>query len=268
MKLKDLSKRLANLKDEASLYGLKGGTEVEDMDDAELLLFRQISLQNPEGHLDGPIVVPLVIKIGGPEARRDIRFCTSIGADGILAPMVESTYALKNFVEAAQTIVAESQNTKKPLLSFNLETRTAYANLDNFFDCSSMVSITQITIGRGDFSQSMHLSVDDEEVQLLTRSILQKIQRNGKESSVGGGLSLNNIRKMADSLPATRFNTRHMIIKNDSSFRADPQAKLLRILELEIDLYGTLAEAFPSRELYYQKRTIILKERIKQGDFI
>ena len=41
----------------------------------------------------------LNIKIGGCEAKNDIFFCTSTKVDGIVAPMVESEYALKKFIQ-------------------------------------------------------------------------------------------------------------------------------------------------------------------------
>ena len=41
----------------------------------------------------------LNVKIGGCEAKNDIFFCHSIFANGIVAPMVESEYALKKFIQ-------------------------------------------------------------------------------------------------------------------------------------------------------------------------
>jgi len=41
----------------------------------------------------------LNVKIGGCEAKNDIFFCTSIGSNGIVAPMIESEYGLKKFIQ-------------------------------------------------------------------------------------------------------------------------------------------------------------------------
>jgi len=41
----------------------------------------------------------LNVKVGGCEARNDISFCKKIGVNGIVAPMVESKYALKKFIQ-------------------------------------------------------------------------------------------------------------------------------------------------------------------------
>ena len=40
--------------------------------------------------------INLNIKIGGCEAKNDINFCKSLNPNSIVAPMVESEYALKN----------------------------------------------------------------------------------------------------------------------------------------------------------------------------
>ena len=75
-----LKKDLSDLVKSSAFSGLKGGTEVEDMDHDELKLMQMLAKD----------ILPCVVKIGGPEARTDIRYCTSIGVDGLSAPMIES----------------------------------------------------------------------------------------------------------------------------------------------------------------------------------
>jgi hypothetical protein len=45
----------------------------------------------------------LHLKIGGPEAIRDLKDSMIIGVKGIVAPMVESAFALKKFIQACNT---------------------------------------------------------------------------------------------------------------------------------------------------------------------
>ena len=40
------------------------------------------------------------IKIAGCEAKNDINFCSDLRVDGIVAPMVESNYALTKFMQS------------------------------------------------------------------------------------------------------------------------------------------------------------------------
>ena len=58
------------------------------------------------------------IKIGGCEAKNDINFCSKLKVDGIVAPMVESRYALDKFFQSIP-----KNNLSK--LYVNIETITA-----------------------------------------------------------------------------------------------------------------------------------------------
>ena len=96
-----------------------GGSEgiFEDFDDEELLYLK--SLADHAG-------LPMTVKIGGPEARRDIRFCLNNNIDKILAPMIESVYALDLFVNTATSLASKPT----PKLAINLESYLAYSSLD------------------------------------------------------------------------------------------------------------------------------------------
>ena len=43
----------------------------------------------------------LNVKIGGCEAKNDIFFCKKIKTNSMVAPMIESEYALKKFIQCA-----------------------------------------------------------------------------------------------------------------------------------------------------------------------
>ncbi|HRP68274.1 MAG TPA: aldolase/citrate lyase family protein, partial [Turneriella sp.] len=211
--MNDLRERFYLLAEHHQVVALKTGTEVEDMDMDEIALMREIAPKSP-----------LTVKIGGPEARRDMRECLAVGVDVLLAPMVESVYSLINFVETAETIMCETN--KNVRLAMNLETALAIHNLDAMIASKAFVSLSQVTIGRGDLSKSMNLRVDDEEVLSLTRNVLIKLARQNKLTSVGGGLSVQNISVMAEVLPASRFNTRHVVFNNSEEFAQNAAVNL------------------------------------------
>jgi hypothetical protein len=48
--------------------------------------------------------VDVAIKIGGCEARRDLHDAKVLGAAKVVAPMIETPYSLKKFVEAVNII--------------------------------------------------------------------------------------------------------------------------------------------------------------------
>ncbi len=250
----NLRGQLLQLRQQNHVVALKTGTEVEDMDFAEIALMREITRQA------GGQIMPLVVKIGGPEARRDMRDCLSIGVDVILAPMVETVYALVNFVETAETLMRESKQQAK--LAINLETATAVSNLDAMIATEAFRRLSQVTIGRGDLSKSMNLSVDDEEVLRTTRNVLTKLNRQNKLTSVGGGLSVHNIVQMADLLPSARFNTRHVALNNSREFARDAARNLTQALYFEQSLYEALAVMNPDRADFYAERNKHLEERL------
>jgi hypothetical protein len=249
-----LRERLKQLSEHYHVVALKTGTEVEDMDRDEIAFMREISREGTQN------ILPLVVKIGGPEARRDIRECLEIGVGVILAPMVETAYALANFVETAKGLMRDSAT--HAALAINLETGTAVRNLDAMIATRAFSELSQVTIGRGDLSKSMHLSVDDEEVLTATRNVLTKLARQKKLTSVGGGLTVNNIITMSEVLPSHRFNTRHTVFANGEAFANDASRNLSEGLYFEQELYESLAILNPRRAAFYTERNRQLEERL------
>lgn len=249
--LESLREHLQLLKAQHCVVALKTGTEVEDMDAAEIAVLRDIS---------AGAGLPLIVKIGGPEARRDMRECLAIGVDVLLAPMVESVYALTNFVQTAQELARGSS--KQAKLAINLETALAVHNLDAMIASQSFTALSQVTIGRGDLSKSMNLSVDDDEVLTTTRNALIRLNRQKKITSVGGGLSVHNIGSMTELLPSARFNTRHMVFENSEVFARDAARNLSEGLYFEQTLYEALAVMNPQRAAFYAERNKKLEERL------
>ena len=66
----------------------------------------------------------ITLKIGGPEAIRDIKDSLIIGVKGIVAPMVESEFGLKKFVNSARTYI-QSDALSSTNLYINIESKTA-----------------------------------------------------------------------------------------------------------------------------------------------
>ena len=250
--LDDLKKELILLKQNSHLVSLKAGTEAEDMGSDEISIFKNLSENT----------IPLTVKIGGAEARQDIRAMLQLKVDCILSPMIESAYALKKFVEAVLSLGKEYGHI--PRLAFNLETISAVQNLDTILRSEAFTRIDQITIGRGDLSQSMDLNVEDDKVLAASKKATEKIKRLGKRVSLGGGLALSNIKNLSATITSDFFNTRHVVFLHDAQFKKDPEKILFKILNWEKKLCSLFAVIFPAREKYYKKRLHILSERLGQ----
>ena len=130
----------------------------------------------------------LNVKIGGCEAKNDISFCKKIGVDGIVAPMVESQYALDKFIQT-------SPNNKKNSLYVNLESKLAFNNIDKIMRSKNFILLKGVVIGRSDLAGSLGLTkgqVDSSKIYKKVLSVLKKIKKIKKKRLIckmGGSIT-------------------------------------------------------------------------------
>lgn len=239
-----LREQLEYLKNNHGLMGIKGGTEIEAMSFDELKIMREISLD----------LVPMTVKIGGAEARNDISFMSSIGVDQILAPMIESSYALKNFVSTI-----DNMDIPPIKLAINMETITAYKNIEYIFYSEHFAFINQVTVGRSDLSYSMGLTVDHPRVIEISKKIVDMSKTLNKKTSVGGQIVPNNAYLVKEKINPHYINTRHILINRESNYI---QNDIIKALEWEKDFYIYLTEVFPLRTRFYSERIKSVKKRL------
>ena len=63
----------------------------------------------------------------------DINNCLVIGADSLVAPMIESEFALKKYIESLDTNLTAGQR-KDMDFYINIESKMAYKNLNSILD--------------------------------------------------------------------------------------------------------------------------------------
>jgi len=133
----------------------------------------------------------LKVKIGGGEAITDIFNAQILGASGIVAPMIESSYALLKYINAVEKHFSE--DLKKNIdFGFNLETLTAYRNLNAILKTKGVKRLTTITLGRVDLVGSMNLTkaeINSEKIFDIAKSLFIILKRNGFKTAIGGGIS-------------------------------------------------------------------------------
>lgn len=176
---------------------------------------RQIASIATEGGLG------LVIKIGGCEAVRDIRESLELGADSIVAPMIESPFAAAKFTSAVK-LEATLSGTPLPQLAINIESATGISALPTILKDRAIDQIERIVLGRTDLIASLGLApkeVDGEIVAAHARRTLRAAREAGLLTTLGGTVTSNSIR-FIDSLDGLvdNFETRKVVFsKRDVS---------------------------------------------------
>jgi len=99
--------------------------------------------------------LPLTVKIGGCEAIRDLLEAKQIGVRYIVAPMVETPYALEKYI-AAKNMVFDEEDQQDTDFLFNMETITAFDNRQQMIETAQAPKGSDgVVFGRVDFVGSM-----------------------------------------------------------------------------------------------------------------
>ena len=182
---KEMSNILFDLVDKHGVVGVKTSFEDEGASFNEMVRLKETANQSG---------TKLNIKIGGPEAKRDIKDAMVIGTKGIVAPMVESPYGLEKFVKSVESIVYDSESLQSLNLAVNVETITSVENLDKILQSDVISKIYGITIGRVDLIGSMGIDrsqINSETVYKTVSESFYKIKKAGLKTMMGGGVDIN-----------------------------------------------------------------------------
>ena len=180
----------------------------------------------------------LTVKIGGCEAIRDLLEAKQVGVDYIVAPMVETPYALSKFVGAIKIAFQEDEREHTDFL-FNLETITAFNNLNEMIKVAVEGKIEGIVFGRVDFSGSLGVGragIESDEVTNKVITTATAAKKAGLDLVVGGAVS-------SDALPQlqrinaeylTRFETRKVVFAANSLNGDQIDQALLNAVHFEL----------------------------------
>jgi len=190
-----LSRSLRRLKNDFGACGLKLSTEDAAMTIEQIKFWADTSL------------LPVVVKIGGPNARNDIKQLVPLKIDGLIAPMVESPYGLENFIAAVRDFTTPMQFGRLHK-HINIETITAIKQLDDILNAAEAKFLDEITIGCSDLSGSLKKSGIDASVLRRVTHAVKKIQAKNIAVSVGGGIQPESIDRFLKKVQPDKFNTR------------------------------------------------------------
>lgn len=183
--------------------------------------------------------LPLTVKIGGCEAIRDLLEAKQIGVRYIVAPMVETPYALEKFIAAKNQVFDDDEQTDTDFL-FNMETVTAYEHRSTMVETAAAPRGTNgLVFGRVDFVGSMARGRDDINDADITQRIVEvgsTLKERNLDLVVGGGVSIDALKTIKEIAATylTRFETRKVVFAGDSAELPDIEQGLLNAVHFEL----------------------------------
>ena len=225
---------LKSLRDDYGVIGIKAEFEAEGTRIDELMRLIEIVRK---------LNLKLGIKIGGCEAMKDLMECKQFGTEYIIAPMVETDYALKKFIEAKNKIFDEEEKKVTEFL-INIETKTTTDNIEGIVSVNNTYSsserINGWVFGRVDYTMSLGRNRDDiNSSEKITNSVIEvakHAKKNDLNLVVGGAVSIDavNILKKVKKIHLDRFETRKVIFSSDALEVNDLSKGMLEAINFEL----------------------------------
>ena len=247
---------LLDLKENHHVTGIKAEFEAEGTRLEEALRLKEVITHAG---------LNLTLKIGGCEAMRDIYEARTIGVERIVAPMVESSFALRKFLSAIHLAVPLEEQEEIDFC-INIETIDAVTNFEAMLKMPESVKLDGIVVGRIDLTGSLGMSRDDincRKIFEITRDLLTRAKEKPLETAIGGGVSAESLPFFRE-LPAgtlDRYETRKVIFGCPDALGKDADKGILKAVGFELlwlknkrDYYSLIANEDAQRIIMLESR--------------
>jgi hypothetical protein len=178
---------LRELKEKHGAISVRAEFEAEGTRLDELLRLKEICMGAELG---------LTLKIGGCESIRDMLEARLVGVDYLVAPMVESAYALRKYLQAVEKVFPPEESDSIDILC-NIETLSAVNCFDEMLTIPEIGILEGIVIERVDLCFSLgrdEYCINNEDINETVLALIEKAKQKGLTCTIGGGMS-------ADSFP-------------------------------------------------------------------
>lgn len=228
---------LIELKNYHNVSGIKIEFETEETVLDELLMLKEIVSQ---ANLN------FTVKLGGCGSIKDISEAKKLSADTILAPMIESKYALKKYIETVKLVYSEEE-LKNIQLLINIETIDGFNNLNKIVHDENFTYISGIVLGRNDLVSSMQLDkkyVNSDEILNIANIIAKKVEEKNKMLIIGGCIDTSSIDffKKITSKAFKKFETRKIIFNLTDTIDKTSIYKALEFEKLWLENKSEISE--------------------------
>ena len=227
--MRKLTEILKKGKQEYGFIGIKAEFEAEGTRMEEMINLSQIVRKSG---------LNFGIKIGGCEAISDLYNAKLLDVEYIIAPMVETPYALSKYIEAKNKVY-NSEEQKNVRFLFNLETITTFNNLDQMAQIfSKQKQPDGIVFGRVDFVSSLGLdrkNIGSDKIQDYLEKTSKICQNYGLDFVIGGGVAKETIEPIIKIQKSylSRFETRKIIF--DANILENKNINIDEALKLSIE---------------------------------
>ncbi len=226
---KSMYDSLKDMKDSCKLSWIKLSFEDEwlNMDQAQIIS----SIAYKAG-------VDVSMKIGGAEAKRDIRDAKILWVHKVVAPMIESEYALKKFTDAVWKIYSDDEKDNTEFM-INIETITGFNAAKSMLTSDKAQNLSWVVLWRSDFVGSMwkEKSFVNSDIMLKTASELADIcKQTNKKFFVWGNVNAESIDffKQLQKIHLSGLETRNVIFKSDMLDLENVESAIAQALNFEL----------------------------------
>ena len=198
--------------------------------------------------------LPYLVKIGGCEAKSDMRFLLQIGVRRIVAPMIESAFAMRKYMEMLPDGAFDH-------VGVTIETANAVERIEEILEAGH--KLTEVTVGRTDLTASFGgTGVDSPETIGMVKAVARAAHKRGLHTTMGGSVSAQTRQLLSNDAElrelVTCVETRKCVmriadfIQNgalSAAFEVEAQ-----LLEMQAAFHGGIAQAASDRTAQIRAR--------------
>jgi len=179
---KKMVEALIDLRENHHVLGVKAEFEAEGTRFEEAIRLKEVVTR---AGLD------LTIKVGGCEAIKDMYEAKVVGISKIVAPMIETPYALKKYIHAVKMVFPE-QEYHETKFYINIETITGHENFEAMMQSPEAKCLHGIVLGRVDMAGSIGLlreDINDNKILNIAKDLSKKVKAYNMDLVIGGRVS-------------------------------------------------------------------------------